>query len=259
VQQLVTTQTILNGLNDLGVPVGSSLLVHCSLSNFGHLQGGAQALIEALIEHVGEQGTIAMPTLTNGRFDPSEWGNPPVPEEWWDRIRFETPLFHPQKTPVDHSMSVVYELFRSWPETTRTSHPHSSIAVWGRNRDELVKEHKLDDRFGESSPLARLYDIDAQVLFLGTTYSTNTCFHLAEYRQSSPPTRKFMIVEEHEGERSLRYYYDVDTDSSIFETIGLDFESECSVHQILIGQAQCRLFSLRDAVDFAQKWLDTRD
>jgi aminoglycoside 3-N-acetyltransferase len=252
---LVTVPTIAEGLAGLGVAPGMSLLVHCSLSSFGRVQGGAQAVIEALTEAVGEEGTVVMPALTSGRFDPSEWRNPPVAEALWDRIRFETPLYHPQKTPTDHTMSVVYELFRTWPGTIRTTHPHSSMAAWGKHRDSLVAVHRLDDRFGESSPLARLYHLDARVLFLGTTYATNTCFHLAEYRRPNPPVREFMIVRDIDGQRTLHRYIDVDTDSSVFEAIGAEFEAEMTVHQAKIGEAPCRLFSLPDAVDFAAAWL----
>lgn len=260
-QQLITPPTLARGFDSLGVDQGATLLVHCAMSSLGHVQGGAQTVIEALMASVGEQGTLVMPTLTHGRFDPSEWSNPPVPEEQWDRIRYETPLFHPRKTPTDQTMSRVYELFRTWPGVIRTAHPHSSVAAWGHHRDTIVAEHRLEDRFGETSPLARLYALDAQVLFIGTTYATCTGLHLAEYRRPNPPARQYMIVREYNGKRQLHHYQDVDTDSSVFETIGTDFErqrkneSTRNIHTASIGAAECRLFSLRDAVDFAQAWL----
>ena len=254
-QELITIPTIVEGLNRLGVSPGMTLLMHCSLARFGHVQGGAQTIIEALMETVGEAGTIVMPTLTDGRFDPSEWSNPPVAAELWDRIRFETPLYDARKTPVDHTMSIVYELFRSWPGVVRTAHPHSSVAAWGRHRDEVVKVHKLEDRFGESSPLARLYDLNGYVLLLGTTHATNTCFHLAEYRLKEPARRKFKIVLEIDGKRALHEYSDVDTDSSVFQAIGEAYESAVQIKSEAIGHATCRLFPVREAVDFALGWL----
>lgn len=233
-------------------------MVHCSMSSLGNVQGGPQTIIEGLLSVVGASGTIVMPTLTNGRFDPSEWQNPPVPPELWDRIRFETSAYHPQKTPTDETMSVVYELFRSWPDVIRTNHPHSSVAAWGAHRDQIVCTHRLQERFGDSSPLGALYELDAQVLFIGTTYSTNTCFHLAEYRRPNPPVREFLIVQGSGDDRRLTTYEDVDTDSSVFETIGLGFESAEQVKVGVIGAATCRLFSFRSAVDFAVSWLIDR-
>jgi len=231
-RKLVTVPTIIDGLSDLGVCDGATLLVHCSMSSFGHIEGGAQSVVEALIAAVGLSGTLVMPTLTHGRFDPSEWRNPPAPEEQWERIRFETPAFHPDKTPTDHTMSSVYELFRTWPGAVRTNHPHTSVAAWGKHRDRITQVHRLEERFGDSSPLGVLYELNAQVLFLGTNYATNTCFHLAEYRRPSPPMREFLIVQGDGDERRLVTYTDVD--------------------------AECRLFSFRSAVDFAQDWLTGR-
>jgi len=258
-RKLVTVPTIIDGLAALGLGEGARLLVHCSMSSFGHVEGGAQAIIEALTSVVGRSGTLVMPTLTNGRFDPSEWRNPPAPEEQWDRIRFETPAYNPNKTPTDKTMSAVYELFRTWPGVIRTNHPHSSVAAWGADRDLVTNEHRLDERFGDSSPLGVLYQLDAQVLFLGTTFATNTCFHLAEYRRPNPPKREFLIVSGIGADRRLITYTDVDTDSSVFETIGADFEAATTIRRGRVGAADARLFGLRSAVDFATEWLTKFD
>jgi len=257
VQQIITVSTIVRGLRRLDLKLGNNILVHCALSKIGWVQGGAQAVIEALIEVVGGEGTITMPTLTNGRFDPSEWRNPPVAKQYWGQIRAEMPLYHKRKTPTDASMSAVYELFRTWPAALRTGHPHSSMVSWGKAKHQITHQHKLEDRFGESSPLARLYELDARVLFLGTGYDTNTCFHLAEYRQQQPPLREYMLVTEKSGKRVLEKYIDVDSNSSVFADLGADFEKQAHPKRVDIGQAMCRVFSLRHAVDFAQEWLST--
>lgn len=59
----VTGPDIVKGLKALGVQPGMMLEVHCSLSAFGHVQGGADALIGALMETVGEAGAIVMPAF----------------------------------------------------------------------------------------------------------------------------------------------------------------------------------------------------
>ena len=254
-RNLITIPTIVKGLLELGVRQKSKLLVHCSLSSLGHVQGGSQTVIEGLMSVVGTGGCIAMPAFSAGRFDPSEWGSPPVPPNQWNRIRFETPRYHPRKTPVDPTMSVVYELFRTWPGSRRSNHPHSSFSAWGEGSTTLLAPHALDDRFGESSPLRRMYDRDFQVLFLGTGFSTNTCFHLAEYRQPNAPKREFFRLKAKGSRAKLARYEDVDTDSSRFEGMGADFERECTVARTKIGTARCRYFPMRRAVDFAGVWL----
>ncbi len=48
---------------ELGIRKGMALEVHSSLSSFGFVEGGAEAVIDALIECVGEDGSIFMPSL----------------------------------------------------------------------------------------------------------------------------------------------------------------------------------------------------
>lgn len=58
----VTKETIKVGLRKLGLRKGDTVGVHCSLSSFGHVEGGADAVIDALLETVGKQGNVVMST-----------------------------------------------------------------------------------------------------------------------------------------------------------------------------------------------------
>jgi len=49
-----------------------------------------------------------------------------------------------------------------------------SFAAWGREADAVTSRHQLEHSLGEGSPLARLYERDAQVLLLGVAYSSCT-------------------------------------------------------------------------------------
>ena len=57
-----------------------------------------------------------------------------------------------------------------------------SFAAWGKHAEFVTDGHSLDNGLGETSPLARVYDLDGYVLLLGVDYDSNTSFHLAEYR-----------------------------------------------------------------------------
>lgn len=181
VKTLVTKSSIRIDLQKIGLAKGDIVLVHCSLSSLGWVCGGAVTVIEALLETVGTSGTIVMPAHTSNNTDPRRWENPPVPKEWWPIIRQETAPFRVESTP-SNSMGSVAELFRTWPNTLRSHHPIGSFTANGLKAEFITKQHRFDSMFGECSPLARLYEFDAKVLFLGTGYSTNTCFHLAEER-----------------------------------------------------------------------------
>jgi aminoglycoside 3-N-acetyltransferase len=72
------------------------------------------------------------------------------------------------------------------PGVERSIHPTYSFAAWGVDAESVVSDYPLDYGLGGWSPLARVYERDGRVLFLGTTHATNTSLHLAEYRGDLP-------------------------------------------------------------------------
>ena len=60
----ITGATIVGELWALGLRRGQVVLVHASLSRLGWICGGPQAVIESLLEVLGPQGTLMMPTHT---------------------------------------------------------------------------------------------------------------------------------------------------------------------------------------------------
>ena len=180
-----TVATLKTHLSALGVRPGMVLLVHSSLSALGWICGGAVAVIQALLETVGPEGTIAMPSYSGGLTDPKNWQHPPVPEDWKDIIRAETPAFDPLRTPT-RGMGQITETFRTWPSAARSTHPHCSFVAQGAHARRIVDGHQLENGLGEGSPLARIYELQGWVLLLGVGFANNTSIHLAEYRASYP-------------------------------------------------------------------------
>ena len=57
---ILTKQELIDQLHSIGVNEGDSLLVHSSLSKIGYVEGGAQTVVEALLETVGKNGNLLM-------------------------------------------------------------------------------------------------------------------------------------------------------------------------------------------------------
>ncbi|MEM9464525.1 MAG: AAC(3) family N-acetyltransferase [Actinomycetota bacterium] len=252
-----TRTSLATDLTALGVESGMTLMVHSSLSRLGFVAGGAPAVVLALLDAVGPDGTVMMPTLSNHLGDPAEWRNPPVPETWWQTIRDEVPAYDPALTPT-RLMGAIVECFRHQPGVRRSAHPTASMAATGPRAPELLEPHELDYPLGEASPLARLYALDAHILLLGVTHANNTSLHLAEYR-SPPPTglphvrRGAPIL--HDGERVWATYDDIEDDDEDFADLGEAFAETGLERCGPVGAGVGRLMRSRDVVDFGVEWL----
>ena len=59
---VILKEEIVQKLREVGLAPGDAVMVHTSLKRMGYVCGGAQTVIEALMEVVGKDGTIMMPT-----------------------------------------------------------------------------------------------------------------------------------------------------------------------------------------------------
>jgi aminoglycoside 3-N-acetyltransferase len=227
------------------------------LSSLGWVCGGATAVVQALRDALTRSGTIVVPAQTAWNRDPVDWRDPAVDECDWDVLRASIPGYEPAVTP-SHGMGVIAEQVRTWPGARRSAHPQTSFAALGPRAEELLAGHDLESPLGDRSPLGRLADADARVLLLGVGMDRNTSFHLAEYRLPDRSTRvNGCAIMDGPVRRWVRYpgIRLIDGD---FHQLGKAFENETDeVVMGRVGEAQCRLFPVRSAVRFAERWMLT--
>ena len=177
---LVTRSSLAADLLAGGLQCDDVVLVHVGLSRLGYVCGAAQAVIEALLDSVGANGSVMMPSFSGELSDPASWRVPPVPHDWLAPMRREMPPFDAVRTP-SRQMGAVAELFRHWPGALRSAHPHSSFSACGAKANDLVGAHPLAFRFGHKSPLAKLAALDGKVLLLGAGIDRASIIYLAQY------------------------------------------------------------------------------
>ena len=72
---LYSQESLQRDMEKIGIQPGMTLIVHSSYKAIGHVVGGPAAVILALEEVLGENGTLVMPTFTEHLCDPAEEEN----------------------------------------------------------------------------------------------------------------------------------------------------------------------------------------
>lgn len=253
---ILTQEDLVKDFRACGVAKGQHLIVHASLSRLGFVVGGAETLIRALLELVGEEGTLMMPSQTWKNLDPQTGVHWEEPVECWPVIREHWPAYDKAVTPAI-GMGVTAEMLRSWPGAQRSDHPARSFAAVGKYAEDLTADHDLSNIFGDGSPLDRLYRLNGHVLLIGVGYDKNTSLHLAEARAdyaSKAWTEESSAIRVN-GKRQWVTYRTMAVDDGDFAELGAAYEQATGQRVHTVGNAEVRLLAQRPFVDWAAEWM----
>lgn len=223
-----TLESLKHDLRLLGIVEGDILFVHSSFKSLGQVDGGAETVITALMETVGESGLLLMPSFN--LLDDRD-----VRADAWDV----------QTTPS--TVGWLTEYFRQMLETYRSDHYSHSVAACGHGAEAFVADH-LDqagfqspwDRepwgktYGTHSPMVRAYERGGKLLMLGVDYHSSTYIHLVEVMYWNGRLEK-------------------DTDAGFVwlerTKLGQFWDGVGRIKRGTVGDADCRCFGIQEYVD----------
>jgi aminoglycoside 3-N-acetyltransferase len=224
---MVNKQVIVSGLRQLGLEAGDVVVVHSSLSCFGEQEGGAETVVDALLEVLGAAGTLVVPTYTTGQG-----------------------VFDPDETPS--TADVITEAVRLRPDAVRSLHPTHSVAAIGPMADVITEGHEKVNAFARGSALFKVLQARGKVLLLGTTHTSNSMVHVAEeianvgYLDRS----RMVTVKNPRGKLTQRWVRRPGC-SRGFDVIDEILNREDAIRETMIGECRARLMSARAVVDAA--------
>jgi aminoglycoside 3-N-acetyltransferase len=173
----VTKDDIVRGLRDLGLRAGDVLHVHSSLSSFGHVEGGAESVIAALMEVLTQEGTLMLPSY--GDFQGGEYG----------KVQPGAIIFDVRSSPS--KMGRIPDVFWRMPGVRRSIHPTHCQAAWGKRRDWLLAGHeRCLQSCGCGTPLWKLTQCEGKILLIGVDHRSNTFIHTLEDAGPAPSTTR---------------------------------------------------------------------
>ena len=217
---VVTSSHLVEGLRAVGVRSGDGVFAHVSLSAFGEVEGGPDTVVDALVEAVGPEGIVAMPSfpLIGGTAE----------------YLATNPIFDVRRTPS--RMGAVTECFRLRPGVARSLHPTHSVAALGPGADELVAHHeRAATPFGGGTPYERMIERGFVQLWLGLGLRIFTLYHAYEcLRPGGYPIAVFL-------ERPVR--------ARCIDSEGNELTVETLVHDPAVGaRKDSRRVAMHDAL-----------
>ena len=155
-----TKDDLKRNLQDMGLASSDALVVHSSMKAIGPVDGGADTVIDALMEYFSE-GLLMMPTHT------------------WKQMSVEYNVFDQAAEPV--CVGILPDIFRTRPGVVRSLHPTHSMAVWGPGAEVYIQgEENLHTPCAPEGCWGRLKSVNAKILLVGVTHARNTYIHSVE-------------------------------------------------------------------------------
>ncbi|MBZ9936369.1 aminoglycoside 3-N-acetyltransferase [Mesorhizobium sp. BR1-1-16] len=248
----------------LGIRNGDTVMVHAAMGRVGRLLNGPDALIGALLDTVGPEGTILAYADWDGAYDDLLDADGCLPEGW----RSHVPPFDPLRSRAIRQNGILPEFLRTTPGALRSGNPGASIVALGARAEELIADHPLDYGYGEGSPFARLVEGGGKVLNVGAPLDTMTLLHHAEHlaRLPSKRIRRVEVPFASPHGTIWRMIKEFDTGDPIVEAFAPDYFADIVSDYLAtgagsrgqIGNASAILVEAAPIVAFAVSWMERR-
>jgi aminoglycoside 3-N-acetyltransferase len=254
-------------LENLGLRPGGAAMVHCRMSALGHVVGGAETVVRALLDALGPDGTLM--AYTGWQDEPPD--NLDALDEGTRRIYLkEHPAYNPRVALSRRDHGRLPEALRTWPGSRHSGHPEAGVAAVGPLAEALTAAHPYDDAYGAGTPYARLVELGGQVALLGAPLEAVTLVHHAEAVAEVPGKRRVgygmpVVIG---GERVWRTFSDIDTSKGALPYEGVLGKEDYVGHVARsaleagagrsgpVGEGTAHLFDARRLVGHAVDWIE---
>lgn len=238
----VNKEDVIEKLQRVGVQQGDDIYVASFAAVLGNEANVLDDVIDALIEIVGSQGTVIMPTFN------------------WNYCSGE--IFDPEVTPSQ--VGVLTEIFRKKPGVLRSiTPPWCTFAAIGKYAKDIANI-KGTSPFGIDSIPQFLYDINVKYVLLGCPYKDGVMHtHWLEEKYEVPyrywKQFKGKVIIEGEMTINVSYMYarNLEINADIDPTPLTElFDKSGKVKSEKLGLGEVRSFRVKDYCDFVIPYLE---
>ena len=156
-------EDLLAQLEGIGLPRDGIVLVHSSLRLVGNVEGGGEALLDALIEYFTRDGGLLC-----------------IPTHTWGFLRREVTL---DMTAPESCLGALSAIALADSRGIRSENPTHSMVVFGnreRALDFIKDELWVESGTSPESCYGKIFREGGHILLIGVAHSRNTYLHCAE-------------------------------------------------------------------------------
>lgn len=230
---IVTREDVASELHKAGVNRGDNLLVHSSLSAMGWVEGGADAVIDGILDVIESEGTVMVPTFN-----------------YW-----ATEIFDPQIT--CGLTGAISETLRRRSMAVRSLHPTHSVSAIGTHASEFTNDHDVAGALRVDSPVDRLAKANGWIVLLGVRHDSNSTVHVGEayakpwylgfpFTASDPEYAKIL---DRGSMRTVKLVGRQSGCSVAFNAIELPLRKHGAIIDFKLGNAMCQLMRGQTVID----------
>jgi len=242
--EMVNQADIEAGLQGIGVLPGDALEVHTALSRFGHVEGGAGTVVDALMAVVGPEGAIVMSVY------PISKGRPLTDSDRAKGIKYKAELL-PDDSNEPTNVGAVVDEFRGRPGVVLGKGVHRTGA-WGKD----ARMHAQGYEY--------LLSIGGKVLLLGVGIGNCSSMHIPDSRVGIPGeiSRLSILPDDVLAEYpENRWYVECSRAPGAPRDVGGAVWNEAISAGLVrtgkIGEADCHLFPAREVIGIYERHLRT--
>jgi aminoglycoside 3-N-acetyltransferase len=206
---------IVAGLRKMGLKAGDLVLLHSSLASLGQVEGGAQTVVDAFLDVLGESGTLVVPTFGE--------------------------------------LGIITDVVKNHPKAVQSIHPKAGVAAIGRKAAEICQDHwKAETAHAEGTPYVRIAQLGGYVCLMGVDQDRSTTLHTVEELLRLPylKTTKKTTFKTEEGEVTKEWKL---FPGPHRDFIGLDrlFRGSGKMKTGRVGNSEVRLMKSQELIDVA--------
>lgn len=165
---MLTKEKLYSSLEKLGILPSDTVIMHTSLKKIGKIEGGAEALLDWLVEYFTRGGGLFC-----------------VPTHTWHLLLQNTPTLDLTKN--ESVCGVFTQIAAAHKNAVRSLHPTHSMVVFGRDACQFIEREKNSvTMVSPSGCYGAFYEACGKILLVGVGQDKNTYLHSVEERLGVP-------------------------------------------------------------------------